>query len=166
MKCKFLTLSATLLLNSQASAATSIDQLFNEMGGADKDIEISKLNTEFKQQNLKGSKSRLWPSLSLNFTANKSADSAIPVSTSSLGTGVRSGSGLGDQSSSNSYLDAENLNEGWVGQLSLGYFVFAKYAISEDIKRSEYELKSATIQESLTFDQKKAQVLQLILEWQ
>lgn len=148
------------------SAVKAIEDLFTELSQYDKEVESARLHTEFTQEGLKGSKSRLYPSLGLNLMANEGTSSSLPSPSSNLDSGASAPEGsLSDQSSS-SVPDLSNATKGWTSQVSLGYFLFTHFAVTEDIHRAENSVKSARLNESEIFEKKKAQLLQVLLEWQ
>lgn len=165
---KILALALTLFLTPLAMAATPqpILTMFKRLDEGNPEVAVSRLNVESKYQNLRGAKSRLWPSLSLSGVARESEPSAFsdPTGTS---TGISSpSSNLGSQGTSGLSNIGESSQSGWTGQASLSYLLFTGFAISENINRAENELESASISEKIQKDQTRSQFLQLLLEWQ
>ncbi len=119
---------------AKAETPLQIKELFKQLSSENQELRVSKLNTMFKEQNLQGSKSRVWPSLSLSAAANK-GDGASS-SSADLGTGVSTpGDSLG--SSGTQANNLSDVSAGWTSQTSLGYFLFTGFSIDEDIKNSQ-----------------------------
>lgn len=166
MRSLAILISATLLTSPVWATPAPIENLFKQLDGENDQIQAARLDREFKEQNLVGSKSRLYPSLNLSLVANEGEDNALAAaSPSSLDSGASSpGGGLGT-SPSGSISDSDISTNGWASQLSLGYFVFTGFAVSEDVHRAKNSVASAKLGESKVSMEKKAQLLQLLLEY-
>lgn len=164
MRLKLQVLIALIPCSTLAVPAP-IQDVFEKMREGNPEVYASSLNTQFKYQNVRGAKSRLWPSLSFSTVGKESSESAFsdPLSTSS---GVSSPSGsLGSQGASGVSNASDGLNGGWTSQLSMSYLLFTGFAVSEDINRAENEWESSKISENVAYDQKRSEFLQIFLEW-
>lgn len=162
----FMFLICTSHAASSYAASPAIEALFTELSQDNVEVKNTELQTQFNIETLHGSLSRLWPKLTLSATVNESADDAQSTPSSNLDSGAGTpGGSLGNQSSS-TVTSLGSINRGWVTQASLGYFIFTGFSITEDIRRARHGVEAAEIKESITFDNKKAQLVQLILQWQ
>lgn len=160
-------LALILLFYIQPTFATPpiLQSIFDEMESNNNEIALSQLDKQFSEQSLRGARSRLWPSLSLVAAANKNDDGALPPGGTNFSSGASSPSGsLG--AASNSSISQVNSTSGYTNQLSLSYFIFSQFAISQNIERAKLSLMSSELNIQQTLEAKKSQLLQLILEWQ
>ena len=142
-----------------------LQDVFERLRETNPEVYASSLNSQFKYQNVRGAKSRLWPSLSFSAVAKESSDSAFsdPLSTSS---GVSApGDSLGSQGASGISNASDGVNGGWTSQVSMSYLLFTGFAVTEDINRAENEYESAKISQNVAYDQKRSEFLQVFLEW-
>lgn len=157
---------AILMSGSVAMAVPApLQDVFERLRKTNPEVYASSLNSQFKYQNVRGAKSRLWPSLSVSGVAKESSDNAFsdPLSDTS---GVASpGDSLGSQGSSSLSNVSDGVNGGWTSQVSMSYLLFTGFGITEDINRAENELESAKISEGVAYDKKRSEFLQVFLEW-
>ena len=144
-----------------------IENLFRQLDGENDEIKAASLSHQFKQQGLIGAESRLYPSLNLALVANEGDDGALgAASPSSWDSGASSPDDSLGTSSSGSIPDSDVTTNGWASQASLGYFIFTGFAVSEDIRRAKNDVQAAALSQSKVSLEKKAQLLQLLMEWQ
>jgi outer membrane protein TolC len=149
-----------------AAVPPGVQKMFDRLDEENPEIYAAKLDTQYKFQSLRGSRSRLYPSLSLSGVARESSESAFS-DPASLNTGISSPSGsLGNQGTSSISNLNESAGSGWSGQTSVSYLVFTGYAVTEDIRRAENDFNASKISYEVMKEQKRSQFLSLLLEWQ
>ncbi|MBL6989735.1 MAG: TolC family protein [Bacteriovoracaceae bacterium] len=147
----------------------TLESLYEQLEQSNREIKLAKKRVEFRRFGVDASKSPLYPSFKLNAGINKgkeidnqslSSASSSQVSSSGGGSG-----GLDPVASDNSPGDTASLRpDAWSVDLGMSYVLFAKYSISTNIKNSKNSLMSDTIDLQMIRENKKSQVVQLVLE--
>jgi outer membrane protein TolC len=145
-----------------------LTRLYTQLETQNKDLQIAKMNTAFNIEELTVSEAYLYPSLSLSGSAGKSKNQNLPVSSTgvSTSTGSSSSSGLGVDTSNPTTTSNSTSTDGISAQLSMNYTLFSQFAVSENIKKSENSVQQAKLQENANRIKKKAQLIQLLTQWQ
>ena len=141
----------------------AVESIFSRMDSENQSLRGAQLDIAFKEQTLRGARSRLFPNLSFTLAANEGEDGAVSKAADISSGGTSPSGGLGSQSDGLTDLATDS---GWLGQLSTGYFIFSKFAISDSIDRARSEMEISQIEQSSVRDEKQSQVVQLLLEWQ
>lgn len=149
---------------SAFAVPAQIEGLFQRMEQENLSLQGAKLDVQFQEQSLRGARSKLYPTLSLSLVASEGEDSALSTTASaSASSASPAAGGLGAQSGG---LTDVNANSGWMTQFSTNYLLFTKFAVSDSIDRARSNIEISQIDETSVRDEKRSQMLQLLLEWQ
>ncbi len=159
-----------LSLKANAAAPSWLENIFQQMKSENSELIASELNKEYNREEINAAKSYLLPGLSLNFAVNEGKETSLPSdSTSSLAGGSSGAGGAASGVSFNNPTLNSGLaqtNKGFASQLSATYVLFSGFIISENIKRAEIGLDKSKISDESLYNQKKSQLLQVLMEWQ
>ncbi len=143
-----------VFLVSAFAVVKDIESCFEKLNFENKDLYFSRLDIQMKEQSLKASRSRLWPSLSLSLSGSQGEGGSSNVG--AINPNVEQPEGGIDPNttppappppdiSSHQFEEDYKVNSSWGGQISLGYYVFTRNAISEDIGHSLNALEKAKL---------------------
>jgi outer membrane protein TolC len=153
-------------LTAEAAVPKKVQDLFARMEQKNREVRLVKLNERFKKLSVQGAKSsHYFPSLSLSGTTQKGDGQSASIPSGSTGQAPQQ-DGLETPDASYSGDDYDFDGGGWAASASLGYFLFTKFAISENLRRARNDLKSAKMSSSQELLSKRAHLLQGIIEWQ
>ncbi len=167
----------SLPASSHGANATASDEnapewlkvLYRRLDRDNNELNVAKLGTSYSYQDTRAARSELYPSLSLSSAASKGKQGTLPspgntsITDSSLSGGQGSSVGINGGSVASSL---PTNTDGVVHQVSASYILFSHFAISENIRRSDLSLEKSRLGERADRAKKRAQLLQLLAEWQ
>ena len=164
---KFLCLVISFVMSICSAKASTPDWIIHlyERLEANDEMAVQKLNIAFNGQEVRASHSALYPGLGVLAGVNKGSSRTLNASSSDISSATDAASPSVSASNPTSGTSVSVSPDASTVQASLTYVLFSQFAITENIRKAENGKQQAEFSLASTRMQKRAQLLQLLLEW-